>query len=115
MCCNARVIGNRLQSGQILIGNFVSGPGLEKWEYPPGSPNAGVAADNHFQGNVRENPATGLYVMQDEIRTVIYPQDAPLLPGFVEGVDWVPAVKLTPAQVGLDAPDPLCPSGPQSR
>jgi hypothetical protein len=32
----------------------------------------------------------------------------------IDNEAFTPAVKLTPADVGLAAPDPLCPSGPQS-
>lgn len=109
-CIAARFIGNRLGSGNIRFGAEYGG---EAHTLP--SP----ARDNHSQANFRAAPdspvssdPTVLLPLPASQNTIKHPPTA-LLPNFVEGVDWEAAVQLAPGDVGLGAPDPLCPLGPQ--
>ncbi len=71
-----------------------------------------------FNNNIWNN--TGNHIIGFEVgTTTLNPATAtfPNLPWNASADPWysfTPAVKLTPADVGLAAPDPLCPSGPQS-
>ena len=90
-----RVIGNRMGSGHIIVGGFWSGV------KPPAVP----ARDVNLWGNTRDAGGDAHELLPDrQVGTTFKRDNEP----------FEPAVKLTPKDVGMSAPDPLCPSGPQS-
>lgn len=80
---NGRFIGNVMGTGAILVGGYWSG-----------DDNDEPAQDN----NLYENTGTVPLVPDKETGTTFNVDNEP----------YTPAVKLTPADVGLSAPDPLC-------
>jgi hypothetical protein len=94
---DARVIGNVLDTGTIYVGRTF--PDIESL-YP--------AVNTLLQANIRNGAAAttsnGISLMH-QTGTVIQAATAE---------EYTPAVKLAPSDVGLAAPDPFCPSGPQS-
>lgn len=100
-CCNGRFVGNRMGSGNIRIGVFTTGGGLQPWPTNPGRD----AQDNHLQENTRDSGAPA-HQLVNETGTTVAP------PAALVNEPFVPAVELNPVQVGLGAPDPLCPNDP---
>ena len=116
---NGRVIGNVLDSGQILVGNSFlgQGPQAEPWDTPvlntnicpptgPGANTRASGAPVHLILTLPGPPPGGAGAVGTTFNasnSVARPDEA-----------FVPAQKLTPGDVGVGAGDPLCPSGPQS-
>jgi hypothetical protein len=106
---SCQIIGNRMGSGRLQIGGYwsVSNP-----EQAPTVP----ALNNNLFENTRDSGAdahsfdAGTLADGSPRHSGTSFND----PGADSRFDYVPAVKLTASDVGLSAPDPLCPSGPQS-
>jgi hypothetical protein len=106
---NCQIIGNRMGSGRLQIGAYwsVSNP-----EQAPTVP----ALNNNLFENTRDSGADAHSFDAGTLADGSPRHSGTTFndPGADPRFDYVPAVKLTPAEVGLAAPDPLCPSGPQS-
>ena len=114
---NARIIGNKFDDGQIRIGHEFQGPSAhaERWDTPVLNANICPA------GSVGENIKTraGAITVEPDLpvggRGAVGTTRNPSNPIARPDEAFEPAEEpLTPAQVGMDAPDPLCQSGPQT-
>lgn len=106
----------RSRSGQY-IGNIVDAPGVINTGrgFTTNAPDHTFLALNN---NVFGNTAT-IQAGDQNGQTAINPAtgtiaDPPTNTSVTPWYTFTPAVKLVPADVGLGAPDPLCPSGPQT-
>ena len=92
-CRGARVIGNVLGTGQIQVGSY--------WNNETPTVRA---QSNLLAANIRNGGAatTGNGV------NLIFETGTTVQSAVPAGFDFIPAVKLTPADVGLEAPDPMC-------
>ena len=90
------MIGNTLESGHVLVGELYTSETLLE-----------DAVNCTREANTRSSGAPA-HTLLDETGTVVNPTTA-------EVYDSALALgRLTAAQVGMGAPDPLCPLGPQS-
>jgi hypothetical protein len=90
---DGRIIGNRMGSGRIQVGGY--------WSGDPTVP----ALNNNLHGNTRDAGGDAHQLIAGRHSGTTFNAD---------NEPFVAAVKLAASDVGLAAPDPLCPSGPQS-
>jgi hypothetical protein len=96
---NCRIIGNTMGSGRIIVGGYNP-------SQTPGNPIEYPALNNILQANRRTSgpPAHTL------VNTILgfSPAQTGTTVSATTSAPFVPAVRLTSADVGLNAPDPLC-------
>jgi hypothetical protein len=92
-CRDGRFIGNRFTNGFLQVGAFEDNPA----PFP--------ARDNNLWNNTRDAGGNAHQLFAGAQIGTTFNQD---------NEAFVAAEELLPADVGLAAPDPLCPSGPQS-
>jgi Chondroitinase B len=95
---NCLIIGNRMGSGNIIVGEF--------WSNNP-APGASVRANNNsLQANTRDGGGNAHLLLSTK-HGLTPPHTNTTVSGSTSQ-SFVPAVKLTATDVGLNAPDPLC-------
>ena len=95
---NCLIIGNRMGSGNIIVGEF--------WSNNP-APGASLPANNNsLQANTRDAGGNAHLLLSTK-HGLTPPQTNTTVSGSTSQ-SFVPAVKLTATDVGLNAPDPLC-------
>jgi hypothetical protein len=94
-CANNRVIGNRMGSGHIVVGTIAG------TTVPDES-----ALNNVLEANTRDSGGNA-HTLVDSVNG-FSPAQANTTVNPTTSEPFVAAVKLTPSDVGLNAPDPLC-------
>ena len=94
---NSRFIGNRFGSGHLQIGQYWGNP----FNPPPSLPVENAL----LEANTRDSGGNA----HEFITTFVNPPDTGTTINATTDEPFVPAVKLTAADVGLNADDPLCP------
>jgi Concanavalin A-like lectin/glucanases superfamily/Bacterial Ig domain/Chondroitinase B len=105
-CTDSTFIGNRLDTGHITVGNFWSGAANPPVEFP---------ADNCLiEENTRDAGSPVVTFQNGNANNPLNPGWTNITVNPTTSISYTPAVKLTSSDVGLNAPDPFCPGGPQS-
>ena len=104
---NSRFIGNRFGTGHFLVGQYHNGA--------PGDPLPAYPANrNVLEANTRDGGGNAHLLVNGGAQMPLVPGSTNTTIRGTTTTAFVPAVKLTPANVGLAAGDPLCPGGPQA-
>jgi Concanavalin A-like lectin/glucanases superfamily/Chondroitinase B len=97
---NCRIIGNRMGSGFLQVGGY--------WSGTPVFP----ALNNNLHENTRDSGGDAFTLVSGALSEGGQRHSGTTFS--IDNESYTPAVKLTASDVGLESPDPLCPSGPQS-
>jgi hypothetical protein len=93
-------------TGHITVGNFWNGAANPPCEFP--------ATNCLIEENTRDAGGSAVTFQNGNANNPLNPGWTNITVNGTTSISYTPAVKLTAEDVGLAAPDPFCPSGPQS-